>query len=94
MFCDDDPEITASQCVIQKKRTLADADRPLFERRVTIFHYLAVVIVELDYFETCSFFLLRHNADYVLLNLFFDCCAIRSDLACLIQIFSCSLLTL
>ena len=30
---------------------------------VTIFHYLAVAIVELDYFETGSFFLLRHNFD-------------------------------
>ena len=32
---------------------------------VTIFHYLAVAVAELDYFETCGFLLLRHTADYV-----------------------------
>ena len=35
-----------------------------------IFHYLAVAVTELDYFETCGFFLLRHNADYVLQTCF------------------------
>ena len=33
---------------------------------VTIFHYKAVAVAELDYFETCGFLLLRHNANYVL----------------------------
>ena len=37
---------------------------------VTIFHYLAVAIAELDYFETCGFLLLRHNCDYVLQTCF------------------------
>ena len=37
---------------------------------VTIFHYLAVATVELDYFETGGFFLLRHNVDYVLQTCF------------------------
>ena len=37
---------------------------------VTIFHYLAVAVVELDYFETCGFLLLRHHADYVLQSCF------------------------
>ena len=31
---------------------------------VTILHYLAVAVAELDYFETCGFLLLRHNADF------------------------------
>ena len=29
---------------------------------VTIFHYLAVAVAELNYFETRGFLLLRHNA--------------------------------
>ena len=33
---------------------------------VTIFYYLAVAVVELEYFETCGFHLLRHNDNYVL----------------------------
>ena len=37
---------------------------------VTIFHYLAVAVAELDYFETCGFRLLRHNVDYVLQTCF------------------------
>ena len=37
---------------------------------VTIFHYLAVAVAELDYFETCDFLLLCHNADYVLQTCF------------------------
>ena len=37
---------------------------------VTIFHYLAVATVELDYFETCGFLLFRHNVDYVLQTCF------------------------
>ena len=37
---------------------------------VTIFHYLTVAVAELDYFETCGFPVLRHNADYVLQTCF------------------------
>ena len=37
---------------------------------VMIFHYLAVAVAKLDYFETCGFLLLRHNADYVLQTCF------------------------
>ena len=37
---------------------------------VTIFHYLAVAVAELDYIETCGFLLLRHNPDYVLQTYF------------------------
>ena len=37
---------------------------------VTIFHYLAVAVAELDYFGTRGFLLLRHNADYVLQTCF------------------------
>ena len=37
---------------------------------VAIFHYLAIAVAELDYFETCGFVLLRHNADYVLQDCF------------------------
>ena len=37
---------------------------------VTIFHYLAAAIAELDYFETCGFLLLHHNVDYVLRTCF------------------------
>ena len=36
----------------------------------TIFHYLAVTVGDLNYFETCGFLLLRHNADYVLQTCF------------------------
>ena len=36
----------------------------------TIFHYLAVAVAKLEYFETCGFLLLRHNVDYILENLF------------------------
>ena len=36
----------------------------------TIFHYLAVAATKLDYFETCGFLVLRHNADYVLQTCF------------------------
>ena len=37
---------------------------------VTIFHYLAIAVAELDYFETSGFLLFRHNADYVLQTCF------------------------
>ena len=37
---------------------------------VMIFHYLAVAVAELNYFETCGFLLLRHNPDYVLQTCF------------------------
>ena len=39
-------------------------------RIVTIFHYLAVTVAELDCFETCGFLLLRHNVNYVLQTCF------------------------
>ena len=58
-----------------------------FLNNVTIFHYLAVATVALDYFETCSFFLLRNNVDYVLRTCFFVCSAIWFYLACLIHFF-------
>ena len=37
---------------------------------VTIFHYLAVAVAELAYFETCGFPFVRHNVDYVLQTCF------------------------
>ena len=37
---------------------------------VTIFHYLAVALAEVDYFKTCGLFLLRHSVDYVLQTCF------------------------
>ena len=41
---------------------------------VTISHYLAVAVAELDYFETCGFLLLRHNADNILQTCFHALC--------------------